>query len=402
MTLKNFMLVVKRNVYLVISILVFASSLAFAATTIGLLGVGNQNEGTSVGYIYLGGLDESEYQTVLVSKVASWKADAHYQVKFQGYTHEINLNRFLFDVSTTLSMLESGEKNQAYFTISENNRNNLIDELEATFTNTIINGLNFESFISHVFSDLGNLTTYKTYQLDDFLPDTLPTRPMNTAIITNLSNENFDALTGETVLTLIIQPKTRFSLLNTYQDTLYTNEQLSIIASGLQKLLRDSPMTNFIFNENPVLPAWAELGMNVRILRVNQYDFTFYNPLDYAVIVFVFPEDNNQLRFTLSTYPFLSSYTTSTVLLTSVPFQEINLEDDTVDENTLGVEIWDETDEEITYRVLISSGSNGSISAYVRTETFLSGDTEVIRLYEEETLPIPAVYHYYTYSKVGD
>ena len=401
-TLKNFISTIKRNLYLAASILVFALSLAFAASTMGVLGVGNHNEDTSVGYIYLGGLAESDYETVLVQKVSLWQADAKYQIVFQGYTHEINLNLFQFDVSSTLSYLESGEKNQAYFTMNEGNKNLLIDQLETSFSLEIIVGLDIESLITQVMTDIGQLKMFKTYLLSDHLPDMLPTHASNSSLVSNLSIEDINAIIGDDGLELKIQPKSRFSLLSAMDDMNLTNNQLSIIASGLQKLLRDTPMSNFTFEQNYLLPIWAEPGMNVRILQVNQYDFTFYNPLEYEVVIHITSLNNDKLTFKLDNYPFISTFSSNSSVLTLIPYQVIYVEDETVNETTIGVEIWEETTEDITYRVLVTAGVNGSIIQYNRTETLLTGETESIRLYEEETMPVNALYHYYTYLKDGE
>ncbi|PKK96438.1 MAG: hypothetical protein CVV58_06350 [Tenericutes bacterium HGW-Tenericutes-3] len=400
--MKNILLSIKRNIYLVVSILVFASSIAFAASTMGVLGIGNNNDDTSVGYIYLGGLDESDYESVLNQKVSLWQSEATYVVVFQGYTYEINLDLFQFDISSTLSNLETGVKNQAYFTITEDNKNLLVDQLNISFTNEIIVGFDVESFVSHVLNDMGSLKTFKTYLLKDFLPETLPTHSMNMALVSNLSSDFVNAIVSESVYEISIEPKTRFSLLETFKDSTFTNEQLSIIASAMQKLLRNSPMTNYTFEQYPIMPTWAEAGMNVRILSVNQFDFSFYNPLEYSLTITVYKESDNELLFTLDSYPFISTFSSSTTILTSIPFQDLNFEDESVNEFTANVEIWDETTEDITYRVLVTPGVNGSIIAYTRTETLLSGETETITLYEEETMAVNAVYHYYTYLKDGE
>lgn len=402
MILKNFILSVKRNIYLVVSILVFASSIAFAASTMGVLGNGNQNGDTSVGYIYLGGLDEADYESVLNQKVDLWQSDAQYEIVFQGYTHEINLDLFQFDVSSTLINLKTGENNQAYFTLTEGNKNLLVDQLEMTFTEAIIIGLDVDLIMSQIIQDMGNLKTFKTYLLSDFLPEMLPTHAMNQVLISNLSGDDIDAILGDNGLKIVIEPKARFSLLESLQDLNLTNEQYSIIASGLQKILRESPMSNFLFEQNPILPAWAEAGMNVRILQVNNYDFSFYNPLEYEIVVLLGTQDTTMLSFKLDNYPFISTFVTTTSIITSIPFQEIYVEDETVNEFTANVEIWEETTEEITYRVLVTPGVNGVITAYLRTETLLSGESETMKLYEEETMAVNAVYHYYTYLKGGE
>ncbi len=401
MTLKNLILSIKHNITLVAAVIVFLSSIAFAVTSISVLGIGLRNDQTSVGFVFLGGVDETKYEAVLQEKIGLWKTNSEYRLEFQGYSYEINLSLFEFDAITTLSSIKKNQTNQAFFTLTPGNQTSLINQFSLVFSEGIASHIMIDKLLDDILSDMGNLITFRKYALKDYLPEDLKTMIGDEVVITNLSDESF-AKFDQNAYTIAIQPKSRFSLLETFSKSSLGNEELSIVASAMQKLLRNTPMSNYIFSQNSSLPVWAEPGMNVRILKVNQFDFTFYNPLDYELNVTITEDENNTLRFALNGFPFISVFSTEIEVLTIIPYQDIYVEDDTVDENTPGAEMMSETDTDITYRVKISNGLTGSIKAYYRTETTLSQTTEVIRLYDEESLPVNQIYHYNVITKGGE
>lgn len=401
MTLKNIILSIKRNISLVTAVIVFLSSIAFAITSVSVLGIGLKNDETSVGFVFLGGVDETEYEPLLQEKIGLWKSNSQYLIEFQGYFYEINLSLFQFDAETTIASVKKNQNNQAFFTITPTNQTSLFNQFALTFSSEIADKIINDKLLDDILSDMGKLVTFRKYALKDYLSEDLIAMIGDEIVIANLSNETF-AKFDQNAYSITIQPKSRYSLLNTFKDSGFNNEELSIIASAMQKLLRNTPMSNYLFSQNALLPSWAEAGMNVRILKVNLFDFTFYNPLDYELNVTITKDDHNTLRFALYGFPFISTFTTATETLSIIPYQDTYIQDDSIDENTPGVEILSETAEEITYRVKISDGVNGLIKAYYRTETTLSQTTEVIRLYDEETLPVNQVYHYNVIIKGGD
>ena len=90
--MKNIILSIKRNISLVTAVIVFLSSIAFAITSVSVLGIGLKNDETSVGFVFLGGVDETEYEPLLQEKIGLWKSNSQYLIEFQGYSYEINLS----------------------------------------------------------------------------------------------------------------------------------------------------------------------------------------------------------------------------------------------------------------------------------------------------------------------
>jgi hypothetical protein len=204
----------------------------------------------------------------------------------------------------------------------------------------------------------------------------------------------------EKISSIEIPKQRRFSLLEQIDDLGLTNEQMSIIASGLQGVIVNTHFNGFIFEQNIETPSWASPGQDVRILRVNRFDFTFFNSLDYGFSLEIEEVNNNTLSFSLLGIPYITTYTSEFVVQATIPYQTIYIDNDTINELTPGV-IITETDEEFIYRVLIQSGINGEVIFYNRTTTVTGSAPVTIKLFDEQYLPVDEIYHEHIVEKVG-
>jgi len=399
MSLNKLKQLVKRNLYLSITLEILAISLVFAGVILAIFSEDNDVDQTSIGFIYLGNSSETQYQSIIEREISDWHESAEFTVQFQGYSMELDLNWFTLDIDQTIAELTVNEDNNAYFDLSSENQILLLDALQSTFTADIMDSFNSELFIEALHSDLHQLYSRKTYELSDFLDADLFENVIDTTTLTNINSADVDAIISK-VTTIEIEEQARFSLLDQIGGLGLTNEQMSIIASGLQGVVMNTNFNGFIFVQNTTTPTWAMPGHDVRILLVNQFDFTFFNSLDYGFTLTIEEVDASTLLFTLLGIPYITEYTSESLVQISIPYQTLYISDETIDETTPGV-IITETDDEFIYRILIQSGVNGEVIFYNRTTTETGKDPVTIKLFDEQYLPVDEIYHEHIVEKVG-
>ena len=140
--------------------------------------------------------------------------------------------------------------------------------------------------------------------------------------------------------------------------------------------------------------------MNVRILKTNDFDFSFYNPLDFNYTVNITKASDNSIMIELVGYPFSTEYSVSTVEETVLSYETLYYDNDLLGATTANVIITDTVDDTI-YHLLDQTGSDGKILAYVKTttETDLTVTSEII--YRETYNSTPEIYQENIVPKVG-
>jgi len=391
---------VKRNLYLSITLVVLVISLIFAGVIFTVFNEENKVDETAVGFIYLGNTSKTQYQAILEREIGSWQNQAEYTVQFQGYTLNLDLNWFDFDIDKTLDEIISHEDNLAYFSLSDANQLIFDNALRTTFTSEIMDAFNIESFIQQINMDLQRLYSRKTYELSDFLNESVAEHIIDTTTITNISSSDVDAII-EKISEIEIPEQGRFSLLDQIDALGLTNEQMSIIASGLQGVVLNTNFNGFIFEQYTTMPIWAKPGHQVRILRVNQFDFTFFNEMDYGFTLTIEKINDTSLSFTLHGIPYITSYTSESLVVASIPYQTIYIENDELDIAAPGILI-EETDTEFIYRLLIQSGIDGEVIFFNRTITENGTNPITIKLFDEQHLPVDEIFEERIVEKVGE
>jgi len=374
-----------------ITLIVLVLSIAFAGFILAVFSIGNTVDQTSVGFIYLGNYDEDQYDTRLSREIDLWKVTADYRIEYQDYTYLVDLSMIDFDSDATISNLVKDRENKAYFNLSIDNIVTLEDEIMTQFTTSVTSTFNIELFTSDLMNDVSALKNRKIYDLTDYLEPNVSATTLDQAEVTSISSPDVLSIIAQ-VSSIYIGANQRFSLLNQLGDLPLTNEQLSIIASGIQAVTMNTNFNGFIFEQNYTLPTWASSGMNVRILRVNQFDFTFFNDFSFNYQILIEQVDATTLSFSLLGYPLITAYETTPVFQVSIPFQTIYIVNEDINELTENV-IITETDTEYIYHVLIQTGVAGHVTFYMRTETRLGELGDSIKLFDEESLPTPEIYY---------
>lgn len=384
-----------------ISLITVSLSIMFAVVMLFVLDLGESVEETSVGFIYLGSYSQDQYAGVLTSKVAQWQETADFELVYHGYEIEIDLSLFNFNVTETVSQIQTNQTNQAFFTISTENRAILMTHFEDNMTPTILSSFDMDSFLEDVLSDMSSLKNRKVYQLKLYLAEGLSQSVIQTITIDQIALADVNQIIEE-VESIQILGTSRFSILKTLgTNPNLDNNQLSIIASALQKLTIDTHFEGYVYTSYLTLPSWAEPGMNVRILKVNQFDFSFYNRLIDPYTVEINQVSNDTLSFTLKGYPYMTTYVSSIDESIVIPFTTQYIENLTIDETTPGV-IITETDTEFIYEMIITPGQTGKVISYFKTITPLNGSSTTIKIYDEQYVASPEIREQNIVLKDGD
>ncbi|MDX9691704.1 MAG: hypothetical protein RBT45_04550 [Acholeplasmataceae bacterium] len=386
----------KKNLYLIITAITFGLSVIFAAVIFISLEVEGELNRTSVGFIYLGDKTENQYSSILSQEINKWSNEAIYTVYFQEYTFDLDLSLFDFDNSKTLQLLRTNVNNRAYFDLSETNEALLENQLRQQFSDEIIEEFDMESFVDDVISDMQLLFIKKEYQLESYLSESIAETVIDSTTITLINVLDVNRIV-DTVTEIIIPKNSRFSLLKALESYTLTNNQLSIIASGIQGIVDVTSMSGFSYEQNRILPIWSTPGQNVRILQVNKYDFTFFNHLNYELTVTIDQVDEQTLEFRLIGYPFVTTYEVVAVDLMIIPYPTLYYDNETIISDP-NVEITD-SETETYYRLKVQDGIDGLVIYYYREVTQLNEDMMSYRIYDEQFLPTPEIYYEYLVVK---
>jgi len=399
--LKRIAFYFKHNLYFMISLITVFLSVMFAVVMLFVLDLGESVEETSVGFIYLGSYTQEQYASVLTSRVLQWQETADYELIYQGYEIEIDLSLFNFNVAETVSKIQTNQTNKAFFTISVENEAILMTHFEDNMTPTILSSFDMDIFLEDILSDMSSLKNRKVYQLKSYLAESLSLSVIQMVTIDQIALSDVNQIAAE-ITSFQILGTSRFSILNTFgQNPDLDNNQLSIIASALQKLTLDTHFEGYVYRSYVTLPIWAEPGMNVRILKVNQFDFSFYNRLSETFTVEIEKLSDDSLSFTLKGYPYMTTYVSFIDESVVIPFTTHYIENLTIDETTPGV-IITETDTEFIYELIITPGQTGKVISYFKTITPLHGNSVTLKIYDEQYVASPETREQNIVLKDGD
>lgn len=391
---------IKKNIYLFTAMLLLLVSLVFAVFAVSSFGFAGTAKSTQVATIHLGGYDEDQYSAVINSEITAWRNTAMFSVRFQGHIHQINLELFDFDLDKTLMQIIKNETNTAHFSLTQQQRETLQTDMVVQFGQEIMGLVDLEKFEESVLYDLQDLRKVVNYNLVDYINIDDSIVVLNQTRISNINRVDVNTISTSVPL-IKIEEYSRFSILDELSNVGLSNEQMSIIASGVQSITAQTNFTGFTFEQYSTLPSWASSGVNVRILLVNQFDFAFFNNLDNYYTIEITKINDNELEFSLLGLPFVNDIVVETVQITQITYRNIYSENLNIGQNTQDV-IVIETDYEYIYRLLISEGSLGQVIAFIRTTTAPNGDVITIRLYLEQILPINAIYEENVVLKEGE
>lgn len=387
--MSNFMNYLKRNLYLILSIVVLTLTATGSIIIISVLDIGKPVAQTSVGFIYLGSVESKDYEGVLTPRITNWQNTSDYALIYQEYEWVIDLRHFTFDVQETIQNIRVNKNNKAFFSLLEANKTLLHDQITTDLNDTLIQAFDYEKLLVDIQSEMSLLKNRKNFYLTDYLDPSMKETLIDHIVITSIPALTVDAIMASTTA-ITLPGLSRFYIIEALSDANLSNEALSVIASALQYVTFLTPIQGYIFESYFDKPMWADLGVNVRILKMNNYNFSFYNPMREDMILHIERIDFQTLSFTLKGYPYLTRYERVIDTSTTIPFQTMRLLDLSLNDTTIGVTIT-ETDIDITYEVVQTIGVLGYEIRYIRKTTPLHGSSIEQTLYIEQVLPVHQV-----------
>jgi len=382
--------IIEKKTYQLIVGILFVLSILFAIITFSLLGLQKENNKTYIGTIAISNYEPNQYTSIISNNVRDWKVESEFYISYQNYTVQLDLSYFDLDVTKTIDMIQENQENQLYFNLSESNKDDLKDDLELYFSPEIIAYLNMDDFTADLLDDAEEMNILKYYDLRDYFIANSENVILSTFTIDNINPVDVDAISSA-INSIDIDAKSRFSILDNFSDSVLGNTQLSVIASGIQKITSNTNFFGFVFEQYNNIPAWSSPGSNVRVLKANYYDFSFYNDFEYSMLIEVTKTTDSSLTFVLKGYPFMNTYSTSTIEEQVVPFVTVYVDNIDIISTTPGV-ITTETDEDYTYQLLTQSGINGRIVSFYKTITYPDLTVSTERVYRETYLPVTEIY----------
>jgi hypothetical protein len=383
--MKNVALYLKRNFYFILSIITVFLTVVFAGVLFFVLDLSKDVSQTSVGFVYLGGTEESAYADVLSPRIQQWQNTADYTLSYQSYVWDIDLTHFVFETEITVANIKQNRNNLAFFSLSDAHREALFEDITDDLTTHLVDYFDFHQFVIDLEKDMQSLKNRKRYNLTAYLDASVESFIIDTVDMSSLKNSVVLEITSQ-ITELTIPGNQRFYLIKALASYNLSNEAHSVMASALQYLTVKTPVEGYIYQMHDVNPTWAELGMNARILKLNGYDFSFFNPLKENMTLEIEQLDDQTIRFILRGYPFLTTYERITVVGPTLYFKTLITDNPLLNELTEGVLIT-ETDTSFIYELVLVPGIQGSITYMHRRVTPLDGLTYDVALFYEQVLP---------------
>jgi len=376
---------IKKYSLFILSLIFVVLSVSFSVYSLMTYRLNSSGDNTVIGNIFIGSNNGDDYSSSITYGINEWESNALYTLTYQNQSYSNILYWFDFDLNATLDSMTIGSKNNAVFGISQNSKDAMLAELSERFPQELMDAFDFEAFFADVIDDLKQMYYLKNYQLIDYLSVEASESIIDTFTINNISPTDATSIT-DALTEISIPASSRFSLLDALNDTSLTNEQLSIVASGIEHVILNTYFTGITKSQYSVSPAWADEASNVRILRLNHLDFQFFNdlPLDYFVTLEL--NSASSIAFTLKGYPNSETIIVEISDEMVLPFETIIIEDDTLDGTTLNVLV-EETVDSWIYTVVDQIGVDGYLKTYTKSITDALNVTETIFLMNEFTSP---------------
>lgn len=378
--MKNLVNYFKRNIYFMISIITVFLASVFAVTIFLVYDLSTEDNQTTVGSVYLGGVDEEQYEKILTSEINTYLSDLNFDIAYQGVSVSLPSSLFTPNINETINQINENRNNLVVFSIEPNHQGEILSSISSMFSQNYMTFIDTEKLMNDLIIDLGEMILIKDYKIEDYFFDTAFDYTLTTEFVNGIYVDDVTQILAE-IDTIYIEANARFSLLESLKDYNLTNEQLSVIATGMLKVLTPTHMNGFIFHTYPEEPIWATIGYNVRILKVNNYDFTFYNAFNFDYKIELSQFLLNSIVFNLKGVPQAFDYDVSITKNATVPIENIYIDNLELNALTPGViEIIEDT--EIRYELLVENGSEGGVYTIYRTVTEANGNSKIIKLYD--------------------
>ena len=367
-----------------ISLSIALIALAFAITVLITYQSADSKDVTMIGTIRLNDIDEENKDDIIKTKLDRFLGYGQYQIKYLDQQLDLSLSDFSYDLDQTIKFAKEHETNLVVF--------NLLDPVAFTqmlndqFSNQLISYINIDELVDQILDDLGQMITIKYYQLNDYLKKDYQELVLNEVVLNDILLTDVNQILDQ-VNQIDLLANQRFSVLEQLGNLNLSNEQLSMISTSLLELLLKSHMNGFVFHSYLEEPVWANDIYHVRILKVNSFDFSFYNGFDNDYQVWIEKKSDTSIAFSLIGPPTIYTYQVTSTKIADIESSKVYQTNTLLDETTPGV-IQIETDTEIRYEKLITQGHPGAIYIIEREIQFngvLKSNDTLFMIYDKAT-----------------
>lgn len=260
---------------------------------------------TEVGNVYIGGMIESDAKEVVENKISNWKEEATITLVYQGYEMELDKSKFELDLDKTFSKINDRQNNLEVTIVEENYLKNILNENESIIK---FNDFNIGLLEQNLLTNISSL--YKTIRVDIESYVNIDTAKTNflKEISLNYNDDNFDDYQSN----IEIFGNKQFSFLTMIKEKeiSFTDEKLSVLSTGIYKLIIDTNFNNIQKYISLECPYYTTPGYEAMTSVEYNLDLSFYNPNGNSYFIMVNYDDiNSQLKFRLYGAPFINSIT---------------------------------------------------------------------------------------------
>lgn len=310
-----------------------AGSLVFFYFMVTGFNIGVYQENTLVGNVYIGGLEESEAEQKVASRIGAWQSDdaVNFEIGYDGYYYSVERGMFDFSVAASMQGVSNGSQNEMVVEMHEQNRSELIRNLmdEPFMEPFDEDAFDFDAVIDELLGDAASMDTFSRIELHEYASDPeefyetvaeISMPAVRGSDVSSTYGKLAEHLDGNT---LSVQPHTTISVLDTFGGTFgderrFTSAELNTIGSALQDLLLETRMFIIERHYNPQIDSeryspyedeedtYPFFGRNVRVNRILGYDYQFENNTAFEYDI-VFGRDGDELTAKLIGPPFVDT-----------------------------------------------------------------------------------------------
>ncbi|ERJ13804.1 VanW family protein [Haloplasma contractile] len=282
---------------------------------------------TTIANVYIGGKNYNQSFTGIQNEIVNWKKNATVTLNYQDYEEPIDPMLFKFNVAESLDTVQNGRHNRLKVSLEDDVFNKMITDYANATDPQLLNTIDQQQLKEALLQDAADLKLEDAINIGDYINDyTTLAKDLNTVELSLTETEVkqlMATLRGHGLTKMEIRPTEQFSLLETYAiipdgttgdldestvQPVFSDEELSIIGTGLYSLILKTNFTNIDKHIGVTLPYYSQKGYEAKVSYYDEEDMTFYNPNPYSFYITI-AEDSNKLIFTLSGPPFINSIT---------------------------------------------------------------------------------------------
>jgi len=313
-------------IYTALVIIAGIASLVFFYFMVTGFNIGVYDANTTVGSVYIGGLDESDAEQKVRRAISDWLEDdeVNYQIGYQGYYYTFDRELFTFDVDATMDNVRDGATTPITVSYSSGALDTVEFEIrQEAFMEDLLNVFDFEMVIEDVLEEAAMLRDFSRMELSNyFVDEDLAFETINDALMPYPSGVDGDRLLTKIGnqyenMSYTLEPREIFSVQDTFDDT-FTSSELNTLGSIILDLITPTNMAIIERHYNPQIDFsrytvnnYPYYGRNVRVNRNVGYDFTFENINEQSYEIEFFRASDDTLGARLIGPPFLDTITVS-------------------------------------------------------------------------------------------